>query len=120
MLGKIYVQTSSFRLMLSSMSAAMIFLDISEIIRDSDFKIYHHLTLDSLYISTGNDITSYFRSAANRTNVNFASCSSPDFSITVQPIFKMSILLETVIQARRLNTFNLLGFKPLIPPSVAH
>ena len=32
-------------------------------------KIYHRVVLDSLYISTGNDVTNYFRSEANRTNV---------------------------------------------------
>jgi len=47
----------------------MIFFNISETIRASDFKIYHNVALDSLYISTGNDVTSYFRSAANQTNV---------------------------------------------------
>ena len=45
------------------------FLNISETIRMSDFKIYHKVALDGLYISTGNDITNYFRSEANRTNV---------------------------------------------------
>ena len=69
-----------FRFMLSSMSAAaaacsafrrheMIFFNISKTIRDSDFKIYHKVVLDSLFIRTGNDVINYFRSAANRTNV---------------------------------------------------
>ena len=34
-----------------------------------NFKIYRKGALDSLYISTGNDVIIYFRSAANRTNV---------------------------------------------------
>ena len=62
-----------FRLMLSSMSAAAVtkwfFFNISETI--SDFKIYHKVALDSLCISTGNDVINYFRSVTNRTNVNF-------------------------------------------------
>ena len=47
----------------------MIFLNISEIIRPNDFKIYRKVDLHSLYISTGNDVINYFRSASNRTNV---------------------------------------------------
>ena len=62
-----------FRLMLSSMSAAAVgtkcFFNISETIRASLFKIYQKVALDSLYISTGNDVINYFRSEANRTNV---------------------------------------------------
>ena len=30
---------------------------------------YHHVALDSLYISTGNDVFAYLRQAANRINV---------------------------------------------------
>ena len=45
------------------------FFYISETNRASNFTIYHDLALDSLYISTGNDVINYFRSAANRTNV---------------------------------------------------
>ena len=37
----------------------------SETTRASHFKIYHKVALDSLYISTGNYVTIYFRSAAN-------------------------------------------------------
>ena len=58
--------------MLSSMSAAAVtkcFFYISKTIRASDFKSFHNVALDSLYISTGNDIIIYFRSEANRTNV---------------------------------------------------
>ena len=47
----------------------MIFFNTSETIRDNDFKIYHKVALDSLYIPTGNDVINYFRSAVNRTNV---------------------------------------------------
>ena len=50
---------------------------------------------DSLYISTENDITSYFLLAANRANVIiWWSCSARDFSIKAQPILKRSIALE--------------------------
>ena len=64
-----------FRLMLSSMSAAasavtkLFFFNISEIIRASEFKVYHKVALDSLYISAGKDAINYFRSEVNRTNV---------------------------------------------------
>ena len=34
----------------------MIFFNISETITASDFKINHEVALDSLYISTGNDV----------------------------------------------------------------
>ena len=47
----------------------MISLNISEITRASDFKIYYHVTLDSLYILTGSYTIMYFWSAANRINV---------------------------------------------------
>ena len=66
-----------FRLMLSSVSAAAsaavtkwLFGNISsETIRASDFKNYRKVALNSLYISTGNDVINYLRSEANRTNV---------------------------------------------------
>ena len=36
----------------------------------SNSKIFHHQpSIDSLYISTGNNVVTYFRSAANRINV---------------------------------------------------
>ena len=47
----------------------IIFWNISETIRASDFKIYLKVALGSLYIPTGNDVINYIRSAANRTNV---------------------------------------------------
>ena len=47
----------------------MTFWNISETIRAIDFKIYHKVALHSLYISIGNDVINYFRSAANHTNV---------------------------------------------------
>ena len=43
---------------------------ISETARHSNFKIYHNVSQDSLYISTGNHVIICFRSAANRTNVS--------------------------------------------------
>ena len=33
------------------------------------FTFYHQVALDGLYIPTGNDLTSYFPSAANSTSV---------------------------------------------------
>ena len=47
----------------------MIFWNSSETAEASDFKIYHEVALDTVYISTGNDIMNYFRSEENRTNV---------------------------------------------------
>ena len=47
-----------------------IFGNISETTKASNFKIYHNVAHESLYISTGNDITIFFRSAANRTDVS--------------------------------------------------
>ena len=59
--------------MLSSMSATAVtkwfFEYLSETIKASDFRIYHKVALDILYILTGNDVINYFWSAANRTNV---------------------------------------------------
>ena len=43
--------------------------NISETVGASDFAIYHRVALHSPYISTGNDVINYFRSAANRTTV---------------------------------------------------
>ena len=45
----------------------MIFLNIPETVRDSNFEIYRKVALDSLNISTGNNVINYFRSATNRT-----------------------------------------------------
>ena len=44
-------------------------VNISETAIANNYKIYHHIALGSLYISTGNDITVYFRAAVNRINV---------------------------------------------------
>ena len=43
---------------------------ISEITSASNSNIYHNVAHDSLYISTRNDVTICFLSAANRTNVS--------------------------------------------------
>ena len=59
------------------------------------------MSLDSLYIFTGNDVTSYFRSAAYRIRVHFGSCLGRDFLITVQPILNKFTALETAIQGLR-------------------
>ena len=59
---------ASVSIMLSSMSAATatkLFFLISETTQGSKFKNYYDIALDSVYISTGNDVTRYFRSAAN-------------------------------------------------------
>ena len=47
-----------------------IYFNISGTIAASNSKIYPNVEHDSLYISTGNDVTIYLRSAANRTNVS--------------------------------------------------
>ena len=47
----------------------MIFFNISENTTAINLKVYRNLALDSLYISTGNDVITFLRSAANRTNV---------------------------------------------------
>ena len=93
-----------FRLMLSSMSAAAasdvtnFFFNISENTGASNFKIQPSITLDSLFIFTGNDITSYFRSATNCIDsslwVMFRSWFL-DNSSTDSEMFTVS---ETVIQ----------------------
>ena len=56
----------------SFMSAAVtkwFCFNIWETIRASNFNIYNNVVHDSLYISTENDATIYFQSAANRTNL---------------------------------------------------
>ena len=47
----------------------MIYFNISETTRASNFKFYPNVALDSLYISTGNDIIIYFQSASNHISV---------------------------------------------------
>ena len=77
----------------------MIYLNISENIRASDFKIYHRVPLDSLYILTGNDVIKLLPVGSKLyKRVNCGSCSGGDFSITIQLILKRFIVLETVIQ----------------------
>ena len=44
-------------------------LDISETTRANNFKIHRDVSLNSLYISTGNDVINCFRSATIRSNV---------------------------------------------------
>ena len=87
------------RLMLSSMSTytahtKWFFFNISEITRGSNFKIYNNVAHDSLYLSTGTDVTIYFRSAASRTNLSILDhVRGHDFSITIQPISKRFTVL---------------------------
>ena len=71
------------------------FLNILEVIRGRN-KIYRH-QLRCLYISAGNDVIGYVRSAANRTNVLI--WGHVRVAITVQPISKTFTLLERLIQA---------------------
>ena len=66
-----------YRLMLSLMSAfaasavtKRFFRNILEIIRASNSKIYRNVANSSLSISAGMDVTNYFWSTANRTNVS--------------------------------------------------
>ena len=49
----------------------IIFFNILKSIWACNSKIYHNVAFDSLYILTRNDISSYFPSAANLTNVLF-------------------------------------------------
>ena len=72
------------------------FLNISETTKASSFEIAHIIVRDSTYISTGNDVAGYFRSAANR--VHFGPCSGGNFQITVQPILKGFTVLEILVQ----------------------
>ena len=64
---------TSFRWMLFSevrlRRHEMSFGNISETVRDSNFKIYRNVSLFSLCSLTGNDVIICFRSAANRINV---------------------------------------------------
>ena len=83
--------------------------NISETIRASNFNIYHKVALDSLYISTGNEVINYFSDRKQIVQpVNFGSFSGHDFSITVQPILKRFTVLESVIQGLHLLLCNLL------------
>ena len=59
----------------------LVLLDISKTTGASNFKIYRILAHDSLYISAGNDITIYFWSAANRTNVSFLGETRTRFAL---------------------------------------
>ena len=70
---------------------------------------FNSLALSSLYISIGNDITSYFWSEENRINVFICGLSSVhDFLIMFQPILKTFTVLETVIQWLHLLMCNIL------------
>ena len=71
----------------------MISLNISEITRASDFKIYHKVAIDCLYISTGNDVINFPVGRKAYKHVNFGSRSGGDFSITFQPILKVFTVL---------------------------
>ena len=63
--------------------------NILEATRASNVEICLSIALDCSYISTGNDVITSFRLAANRINpVHFGSRSGRDFSITVQLIPK--------------------------------
>ena len=65
----------------------LLFGNISKSTSASNFKIYDELSIDSLYISTGNGVITYFRSASNRINVtSFWVILGRDFSMSVQSI----------------------------------
>ena len=71
--------------------------NVSDTARTSNFKLFHHLALDSLDISTGNDATVYFWSERNRMNVfifgsRFLDNTSTDFEKFTE--------VERVIQVR--------------------
>ena len=82
---------NAFRIMRSSRSAAAVvtkyyFNNIPETAKTSNFKI-EHITLDGLCISTGSDVISYFRSAANHINgFIFGNVQGRDLSRTFQSI----------------------------------
>ena len=66
--------------------------NIPEASRASNFKIYYNAALDSLYISTGNDITVYFRSAVNGINY---SASVADKGIMA--LYNCSTIIKVLI-----------------------
>ena len=76
---------------------------ILETTRACRFQIYHNVAFDSLYIPTENDITTYFRSAANRIHVliwgSYLGC---DCLITVRSISKRFTEFDRVIQGLHL------------------
>ena len=62
--------------MLSLLSAAAAFGTVRNVLETppaSSFKIYQQAALDIRYISTGNDVTSHFRSVANHAIVSIFS-----------------------------------------------
>ena len=54
----------------------MTFFNISEFTIVCNFNIHQNVALDSLYILTGNDVTSYFRLAAHRISVSILTPKS--------------------------------------------
>ena len=78
-----------FHFMLSSLSVYD-FLKISQkqTTRASNFKIFHNVAHDSPYISTGSDVTIYFRSAANRKTCHFGVMFRPRFLDNGSAVFK--------------------------------
>ena len=77
----------------------MIWGNISETTRAGNFKIYQHAALNTLNLSTGNDVAIYFQSAANCINLFIlGSRSGRNFSITVSSISKRFTALEMAIQ----------------------
>ena len=86
--------------------------DFLETANASRFKISNSIALNSLYIFIGNDVTSYFRSQANRMNVFILG---RDFSIMVQPILKKFTVLEIVIQVVHFLLCNLLDISATWP-----
>ena len=90
-------------LMLSPMSASVaaitkwFLFNIWKSIRASNFKIYHNVVLDSLYILTRNVATIYFRSAANHTNVSILVMFWSHF------LDNSSVVSEKVHSLKRVN-----------------
>ena len=59
-----------------------------------------HGERESIYSSTENNVTGYFRHAEDRENVShFGYCSGRDFSLTAQPISKRLTALERPIHS---------------------
>ena len=77
----------------------LFFFNISETVKASNFKIYHRIALDSLYIFTGNDVTIYILPVGSKSHkrIHFGSSLGHNFSIMVQSIPKKFAVLETVI-----------------------
>ena len=83
--------------------------DFLEATKASSFKVFKGIALNSLYISSGYDVTSYFRSAANCINVFLSG----------RVRVAISRYLETVIQVLHIPFCNLLSILFIDPENGA-